>query len=121
MDCFGARLGACFCALTAAMGGKGKAESGLPGALAASGGGIGGTRGAGLEACAVGGSGPLPIGGIIDGVGDGAGDAADGEMMGGEIIGGACGGAIGAGRGACRFAADTGRDVESGIDAGEAP
>ena len=110
MDCFGARLGACFCALTAAMGGKGKAESGLPGAFAAGGGRIGGTRGAGLEASAVGGSGPLPIGGIIDEVGDGAGDAADGEMMGGEIIGGA----IGAGRGACRFAAGTGRAVESG-------
>ena len=109
MDCFGARLGACFCALTAAMGGKGKAESGLPGALAASGGGIGGTRGAGLEASAVGGSGPLPIGGIIGGVGDGAGDAAEGGMMGGEIIGGGCNRDVGDGEAGIGTDGDTDR------------
>lgn len=67
MGCLGARLGAFFCALTAAIGGKGNDGGTLPGAFAGGGGGIGGTKGAGLAACAADGKGPLPMGGIMDG------------------------------------------------------
>src|SRR5690349_19736641 len=118
MGCAGARRGAFFCALTAAMGGKGKAAGALPGAFAA-GRGIGGTKGACFGACTMGGKGPLPIGGTVGRVNDGAADAA-----GGGIIGGAGGGAnVGegsAGREACSFAAGIAGTVDCGIDAGDA-
>ena len=100
MGCPGARLGAFFWALTAAIGGTVKAEGALPGTLATDGGAIGGTRGAGLGACTIGGKGPLAIGGTI---------------------GGAGGGAMGVGRGAGSLAAGTAGIVDNnGTDTGDA-
>ena len=114
MGCPGARLGALFCALTAAIGGKGNDGRTLPGALAA-GGAIGGTKGACLGACAMDGKGPLPMDGAIGGAAD---------AVGGGMIGGAGGGAIvgesGAGRGACSLAAGTAGTVDCGMDTGDA-
>ena len=98
IGCFGAFLGAFFCALTAAIGGKGNAEGALPGTLAPGGAVKGGTNGAGLRACTGDVNGPLPIGGIVE-------------------VGG---GAIGADLEACSFEAGTAGTVDCGIDAGEA-
>src|SRR5919109_3851396 len=118
MGCFEARRGAFFCALTAAMGGKGKDGGTFPGALAA-GGAIGGANGAGFGACANGCSGPLPMGGIIDGTGVGAAEAAGGCAICGAR-GGAIVGADGARRGACSFAAGIAGTVDFGIEPGDA-
>lgn len=72
MGCFGG-FGPCFCALTAAMGGKGKDGGAdfLAAGGAANGGTKGWTGGACLGACAMGASGPLPTGGIMGGAADG--------------------------------------------------